>query len=163
MEYEGTYPLPESQLDRFLLRISVGYPDRESELNVLKTHRASRPVNALQPVLTGEQIVDIQQAVGQVRTDDSLSRYVLDIVDATRQSEELMVGVSTRGAIALSRAAQAQALIEGRDFVVPDDVKSLAVPVFAHRVMPKSYIHGNQREAIESLMEKIVESVEVPT
>ncbi|MDR1962813.1 MAG: MoxR family ATPase [Planctomycetaceae bacterium] len=162
MEFEGTYPLPESQLDRFLLRISVGYPDRENELNVLRTHQATRPIDTLTPVLSSAQVVEIQQAVSAVRVDESINRYILDIVDATRKSEELLVGVSTRGAIALSRAVQALALIEGRNFVIPDDVKSLTVSVFSHRVMPKSYAHGNQRQAIEAIIERIVESVLVP-
>jgi MoxR-like ATPase len=162
MEFEGTYPLPESQLDRFLLRISVGYPDRENELNVLRTHQAARPIDSLTPVLAVAQVVEIQQAVCAVRVDESINRYILDIVNATRESDELLVGVSTRGAIALSRAVQAHALIEGRDFVIPDDVKTLAVAVFSHRVMPKSYAHGNQRQAVEAIIERIVESVLVP-
>ncbi|MDR1925847.1 MAG: MoxR family ATPase [Planctomycetaceae bacterium] len=162
MEYEGTYPLPESQLDRFLLRISVGYPDRENEMNVLRSHQTSQPINKLQSVLSCEQIIKIQQAVLQIRVDDAINRYILDIVEATRTSDELMVGVSTRGAIALSRAAQTLALIDGREFVVPDDVKSLAVSVLAHRVVPTSYSHGSQRQNAEALIERIVESVDVP-
>ncbi|MDR2755473.1 MAG: MoxR family ATPase [Planctomycetaceae bacterium] len=162
MEFEGTYPLPESQLDRFLLRISVGYPDRENELNVLQTHQAARPIDSLTPVLSSQQVVEIQEAVCAVRVDEAINRYILDIVDATRKSDELLVGVSTRGAIALSRAVQAHALIEGRNFVIPDDVKSLAVAVFSHRVMPKSYVHGNQRQTIEAIIERLVESIPVP-
>jgi MoxR-like ATPase len=162
MEFEGTYPLPESQLDRFLLRISVGYPDRENELNVLRTHQVARPIDSLKPVLSNIQVIEIQQAVCAVRVDESINRYILDLVEATRESDELLVGVSTRGAIALSRAVQAHALIEGRDFVTPDDVKLLAVAVFSHRVMPKSYAHGNQRQAIEAITERLVESIPVP-
>ncbi len=162
MEYEGTYPLPESQLDRFLLRISVGYPDRENEMNVLRTHQTARPIDALTPVLSCEQVAGIQHAVSQVRVDDTINRYILDIVDATRRSDELLVGVSTRGAIALSRAVQAQALLENRNFAVPDDVKSLVVGVLSHRVMSKSFSHGNQRQTAEALIERIVESVDVP-
>jgi MoxR-like ATPase len=162
MEFEGTYPLPESQLDRFLLRISVGYPDRENELNVLRTHQVARPIDSLKPVLSNIQVIEIQQAVCAVRVDESINRYILDLVEATRESDELLVGVSTRGAIALSRAVQAHALIEGRDFVTPDDVKLLAIAVFSHRVMPKSYAHGNQRQAIEAIIERLVESIPVP-
>jgi len=162
MEFEGTYPLPESQLDRFLLRISVGYPDRQNELHVLKTHQTSRPIDALQPVLSAEQIVEIQRAVSAVRVDDSINQYILDIADATRNHEDLLVGVSTRGAIALSRAAQSQALLEGRNFAVPDDVKSLAVPVLAHRIVPKSILHSNQRRMEESIIERILETITVP-
>jgi MoxR-like ATPase len=162
MEFEGTYPLPESQLDRFLLRVSVGYPDRQNEMHVLKTHQKSRPIDALQPVLTNEQIIEIQQAVSAVRVDDSINQYILDIAESTRHHEELLVGVSTRGAIALSRAVQSQALLEGRDFAVPDDVKSLAVPVLAHRIMPKSILHNNQRRMEESVIERILETIPVP-
>lgn len=162
MEYEGTYPLPESQLDRFLLRISVGYPDREDELNVLRTHQISKPIDSLRPVLSCEQIVEIQQEVARIRVDESINRYILDFVEATRNNDEILVGVSTRGAIALSRAAQAFALIEGRDYVIPDDIKTLAVPVCAHRVMSKTYLHGNQRETVEAVVERIVESIDVP-
>ena len=162
MEFEGTYPLPESQLDRFLLRVSVGYPDRQNEINILKTHQISRPIDVLQPVLTNEQIVEIQRAVSAVRVDDSINRYILDIVDATRQHTDLLVGVSTRGAIALSRAVQSQALLEGRDFAVPDDVKSLAVSVLAHRIVPKAIQHGNQRQMEEAFIERILETVPVP-
>jgi len=162
MEYEGTYPLPESQLDRFLLRISVGYPDRENEMNVLRKHQVSRPIDTLTPVLSCEDVAEIQRAVSQVRVDDAINRYILDIVDATRRSDELLVGVSTRGAIALSRATQTQALLENRNFVVPDDVKSLVVPVLAHRVMSKSFAQGDQRQVAEALIDRIVETIDVP-
>ncbi|MDR0328459.1 MAG: MoxR family ATPase [Planctomycetaceae bacterium] len=162
MEFEGTYPLPESQLDRFLLRVSVGYPDRQNEINILKMHQTSRPIDALQPVLSSEQIVDIQRAVSAVRVDDSITQYILDIVDATRTHEDLLVGVSTRGAIALSRAVQSLALLEGRDFAVPDDAKTLAVPVLAHRIVPKSVLHSNQRRMDESIIERILETIPVP-
>ena len=162
MEFEGTYPLPESQLDRFLLRVSVGYPDRQNEINVLKTHQTSRPIDALQPVLTSEQIVEIQKAVSAIRVDDSINQYILDIVDATRNHEDLLIGVSTRGAIALSRAVQSQALLEGRGFAVPDDVKSLAVPVLSHRIVTKSILHSNLRQVEESIIERILETIPVP-
>jgi len=162
MEFEGTYPLPESQLDRFLLRISVGYPDRQNEINVLKAHQKSRPLDAVQAVMTAEQVVEIQRAVSDVKVSDSIVKYILDIVETTRQSDELAAGVSTRGAISLSRISQSLALLEGRDFVIPDDVKKLAVPVFAHRVIPKTYLGSNQRETAEALIERLTESVAVP-
>jgi MoxR-like ATPases len=163
VEFEGTYPLPESQLDRFLLRVSVGYPDYESELNVLRSHRLARPIDKLEAVLTCEQVIELQEAVKRVRVDDAIDRYILDIVEVTRRSDALYVGVSTRGAIAFSRASQAYALIEGRDYVVPDDVKALAVPVLAHRVMAKTYSHGNQRQSVEGLISHLVDTVAVPT
>lgn len=162
-EFEGTYALPESQLDRFLLRIRMGYPDRAAERQVLANHREGQPVDELKPVLQCAEIVALQEQVRQVSVDDSLYDYVLDIVDATRKSDELHVGVSTRGAISLYRAAQAAARIDGRTFVVPDDVKELAVPVLAHRVLSKGFTHGGGRQEAESLLRRIVEEVPVPT
>jgi MoxR-like ATPase len=162
VEFEGTYPLPESQLDRFLLRIPLGYPKRDVELQVLSSHREGEPVDSLSPALDCEQVAALQSAVRQVAFEDSINQYVLDIVEATRRCDDLHVGVSTRGALALYRAAQAAALVAGRQFVVPDDVKSLAVPVLAHRVIPKGYLHGGDREAIESLVERLVGDVPVP-
>ena len=161
-EFEGTYPLPESQLDRFLIRLSMGYPSREDERQVLMSHRDREPVNQLQPIIECQQILDLQQAVRQVTVEDSIYDYLLDIVTATRESDELRVGVSTRGALCLYRAAQALALIRGRTFVVPDDIKELAVPVLSHRVVPKGYLHGGQRDAIETLIDNLVEEVRVP-
>lgn len=162
MEFEGTYPLPESQLDRFLLRVSVGYPDTEAELDVLRSHQLTRPIDTLTPVLDGERVQELQAAAAAVRTDEAILRFILGIAAATRSHETLFVGVSTRGAIALSRAVRAYALVQGRDFVVPDDVKTLAVPVLAHRVVPKGYGHGNVRQTVEAIIEQIVETVPVP-
>jgi len=163
VEFEGTYPLPESQLDRFLLRIPMGYPPRDVELRVLTSHREGEPIDALQAALDGRQVVELQEAVRRVEVDESLNAYLLDIVLATRSCEELHVGASTRGALALYRAAQSAALIAGRCYVVPDDIKNLAVPVLAHRVIPKGYLHGGQRQAVESLVERLVEEVPVPS
>lgn len=161
-EFEGTYALPESQLDRFLLRISMGYPDREAERQVLSSHRDGEPVNQLQPVLQGDQVLELQQAVRHVTVEDSLYDYVLDIVEATRHCEELKVGVSTRGALSLYRAAQASALIDGRTFVTPDDVKRLTKPVLAHRLVMRGFVQGVGREAAEAVIERLVEEVSVP-
>ena len=163
LEFEGTYPLPESQLDRFLLRIPVGYPTREYELDVLVSHRNGEPVDRLEPVLGGEQIVALQEQVRQVKVDASISDYLLDLVQATRECEDLHVGVSIRGALSLYRAAQAAALIDGRDYVIPDDVKNLAVAVFSHRVITRGYLRGGQREAIEALIERLIDEVPVPS
>jgi MoxR-like ATPase len=162
LEFEGTYPLPESQLDRFLIRISVGYPERVDELQVLHSHRDGEPVERLGPVLAAEQVVALQETVRRVRMDDSINEFVLDIVRATRVCEDLHVGVSIRGALALYRASQAAALVAGRDYVVPDDVKDLAVSVLAHRVISKGYLHGGQRAAVEALVRRLVEDVPVP-
>jgi MoxR-like ATPase len=161
-EFEGTYPLPESQMDRFLLRLSMGYPTREEELQVLASHREGEPVDSLEPVLSTEQIANLQHAVRQVRVEPAIYGYVLNIVEETRQCEDLHVGVSTRGALCLTRAAQALALIEGRQYVVPDDVKVLSVPVLAHRVITKGYLHGGHRDAVEALISRLIDESEVP-
>jgi MoxR-like ATPase len=162
-EFEGTYALPESQLDRFLLRTSMGYPDREAERQVLASHREGEPVEHLKPVLSCPQVVSLQDAVRQVAVEASIYDYLLDIVEITRKCEELHVGVSTRGALSLYRAAQASALIDGRNFVVPDDIKQLTSSVLAHRVVTKGYIQGDSRGAAESIIERLVAEVPVPT
>lgn len=161
-EFEGTYPLPESQLDRFLFRISLGYPDRDEEKRVLVSHRENNPVDILDSVITADQVMELQQAVRNVAVDDSIYDYLLDIVTATRESDELHVGVSTRGALSLYRASQSLALMRGREFVVPDDVKELTIPTFSHRVISKGYLHGSQRDAVEGTMRRLVETVPVP-
>jgi len=161
-EFEGTYPLPESQLDRFLLRIAVGYPDREDELQVLNSHRVGAPIEQLQSVLDATQVVALQHAVRHVAMDESINSYLLDIVEATRRCEELRVGVSTRGALCLYRASQALAMIENRDFVIPDDVKRLAVPVLSHRIIAKGYLQGTHRQTLESLVARLVDEVRAP-
>jgi MoxR-like ATPase len=162
-EYEGTYTLPESQLDRFLVRISMGYPSRAEERRVLSTHRQGEPVQHLDSVLTSDAVTRLQEAVRQVAVEDSIYDYLLDVVDATRKCEELHVGVSTRGALSLYRASQALALCAGRNYVVPDDVKQLAVPALAHRVIPKGYMHGSQRQAVEAVIRRLVDGTPVPT
>lgn len=162
-EFEGTYALPESQLDRFLIRISMGYPGRDDERRVLASHRQGEPVQELEPVVEGEQVVALQEAVRAIAVDPSISDYLLDIVERTRRSEELRVGVSTRGALSLYRAAQALALIEGRSFVIPDDIKRLAPLVLAHRVILKGYLRTGQREVAEALIRRLVEQATVPT
>jgi MoxR-like ATPase len=161
-EFEGTYPLPESQLDRFLMRLSVGYPKRQDEIQVLTSHRSGEPVEHLTPVLDCAQIVELQESVKQVTVEETIHEYLLDIVHATRESDELHVGVSTRGAISFYRACQALALVEGRDYVVPDDLKRLAVPIIAHRVIAKGYLHGGQRSAVEAIVRRVVERIAVP-
>lgn len=162
-EFEGTYPLPESQLDRFLIRLSMGYPNREEERQVLTSHRDAEPVDLLKPVIDCQQILELQNEVRQVTVEESIYDYLLDIVEATRTCGEIHVGVSTRGALCLYRASQALAMINGRSFVVPDDVKNLTVPVLSHRVVPKGYLHGNQRAAIEQLIQQLVDDIRVPS
>jgi len=131
-------------------------------LQVLLSHREGEPVDSLAPALDCQQVAALQATVRQVTVEDSINEYVLDIIEATRHCDELHVGVSTRGTLALYRAAQAAALVAGRRFVVPDDVKRLTIPVLAHRVIPKGYMHGGQREVIESLIERLVDDIPVP-
>ena len=162
-EFEGTYLLPESQLDRFLLRISMGYPDREFEASILASHRSGEPVDELEPCCDWRRVLEMQAAVKSVAVDDSISTYMLDVVHATRDSPELSVGVSTRGALAWYRAVQSAAFVDGRDYVIPDDAKNLAVAVLSHRVQMRDGIQGSQREDSEALMAEVLASVALPT
>lgn len=162
-EFEGTYLLPESQLDRFLLRISVGYPSREAERQVLSSHREGEPVDSLEPVISSRRIVELQRVVRSVRFDPSLVEYLLNIVHATRESDLVQVGVSTRGALSLYRAAQALAVVEKRDYVIPDDIKRLGLPVLAHRIVPRGMLPGADRSGSEMVIRKVLDSVSVPT
>lgn len=161
-EFEGTYLLPESQLDRFLLRTNIGYATREFERQVLSSHRAGEPVDQLSPVVTAERIKEMQQRVREVRVDPSLVNYLLDIVEKTRTSDQLHVGVSTRGALSLYRGVQSRAFVESRDFVTPDDIKRMVVPVFAHRILPRGMLPGADRSAAEAIVEGILQSIRVP-
>jgi MoxR-like ATPase len=162
-EFEGTYVLPESQLDRFMIRLRMGYPLRSEERRVLSSHRAGEPVESLQPVLTADDVLQLQHAVRNVRVDDAIADYLLDIVHATREGDDLHVGVSTRGALTLYRAAQSLALVSGRDFVIPDDIKTLAVPVLAHRVVGKSFLQAGEFGAAEAIIRDLVDRLRVPT
>lgn len=162
IEFEGTYPLPESQLDRFLMRISVGYPDRKEELEILTSHQFSSPIEQLTSVLSVDDILQIQKAVRNVFVAFDIQNYILDLIEGTRTSSELFVGVSPRGGIAFTHAAQALAFIENRDFVIPDDIKRLAIPVLAHRVITKSFGQTNQREIVESIIERLINSTPTP-
>ena len=163
VEHHGTYPLPESQLDRFLMRLRIGYPDRASEREILRNGKSVAAPD-LATVLVSDELMQAQQLAEQVRVDESLVSYMLAIVEATRQSEALSLGVSPRGAQALFRAVQALALLEGRDFVLPDDVKRLAAPVFAHRVVLNQRVSLSARstETAERLLTEIVNRTEVP-
>lgn len=162
-EFEGTYVLPESQLDRFMIRLKMGYPMRSEERRVLTSHRVGEPVESLRPVITGEEVESLQRAVRSVRVDDAIAEYLLDIVHATRKAEDLHVGVSTRGALTLYRASQSLAMVSGRDFVVPDDIKSLAVPVLSHRVVGKSFLQAGEFGASESVIRDLVDRIKVPS
>jgi MoxR-like ATPase len=161
-EFEGTYVLPESQLDRFMLRLRMGYPIRAEERKVFASHRNGEPVEMLSPVLTAQEVLQLQHGVRGVQVDDAITEYLLDIVHATRRSEDLHVGVSTRGALTLYRAAQSLALVSGRNYVVPDDIKSLVVPVLAHRVVGKSFLQAGEFGAAEAIIHDLVDRIRVP-
>src|SRR4051795_8740638 len=162
-EFEGTYVLPESQLDRFMIRLKMGYPTRSEERRVLSSHRQGEPVETLQPVLTADDVLRLQHGVRQIRVDEAISDYLLDIVHLTRKSDELHVGVSTRGALTLYRAAQSLALVSGRDYVIPDDIKTLAVPILSHRVLGKSFLQAGEFGAAETIVRDIVDRARVPS
>jgi len=161
-EYEGTYPLPESQLDRFLMRISVGYPPREDERRVFVSHRTGEPIESLTSVLAAADITQLQARVRDVAVDSSVQDYILDLADASRRAEDLRVGISTRAALSMYRAAQALAFIESREYVVPDDIKRLAVPVFAHRIFPRSFVASDLRQTMEGVVQRLLREVPVP-
>jgi MoxR-like ATPase len=162
-EFEGTYVLPESQLDRFMLRLRMGYPIRAEERKVFASHRQGEPVGTLGSVLSADEVLQLQRGVRTVQVDDAITDYLLDIVHATRRSEDLHVGVSTRGALTLYRAAQSLALVSGRDYVVTDDIKTLVVPVLAHRVVGKSFLQAGEFGAAEAIIRDIVDRIRVPT
>ena len=162
-EFEGTYYLPENQLDRFLLRINVGYPDRSTEHRILTTQPGRNALQQLGAVLNDQEVVELQNQVPQIRMDSAIVEYILDIVEATRHEEDLHLGVSPRGALALSQACQAAALVGGRDYVRPDDVKSLVLPVCSHRVISKTYLHNGDANTTSRILQSILDSVAAPT
>jgi len=164
IEHHGTYPLPESQLDRFLMRIKMGYPSRESEKDIIRNNAGHSPVEKVTPVMDAADVVTMQETVSRVKVDESLLDYALEIIDRTRQTEQLSLGVSPRGAVMLHRAAQARAFLEGRDFCLPDDFKRLIVPVFAHRVVVSSRYVSTQKksEQAEAILREIMDTTRVP-
>jgi MoxR-like ATPase len=163
VEHHGTYPLPESQLDRFLMRLRIGYPEPESEREILR-NSDGRFAGAPKSALTGAEIVELQDLAPRVTVDASLEDYMLAIVARTRSHEGLALGVSPRGSQALYRASQALALIEGRDYVVPHDIKRLAVPIFGHRVVVSPRVSLSQRKSGhgDRIIEEILQHVDVP-
>lgn len=161
-EFEGTYLLPESQLDRFMIRLKIGYPPRAAESKLLASHRTGEPVDDLEPVVTAVQVLQIQQAVRDVAVEASVEGYLLDLVEATRDHKDLRIGVSTRGALMLYRACQSLALLRGREYIVPDDVKKLAGPVLAHRIVGKAFLPSDPSERALVFMAELVEKIRVP-
>ncbi len=164
IEHHGTYPLPESQLDRFVMRIRMGYPSRASEKEIIRNHSAAGHAEQAPPLMDAGDVAKMQRAVSNVKVDDSLLDYAMEIVERTRQTEQLSLGVSPRGTVMLHRAAQARAFIEGRDYCLPDDFKQLIVPVFAHRVVVSSRYVSTQKksEQSEAILSEILETTRVP-
>ena len=164
IEHHGTYPLPESQLDRFLMRLRMGYPESNAEREILRSQAGTAQLERLRPVLDAADVLEIQEAVTRVQVDDSLINYALTIVGRTRESEYLSLGVSPRGSQMLYRAAQAMAFLDTRDYCTPEDFKTLAVPVFGHRVVVNGHYASTLKksEQSEQVMRDIVESVAVP-
>ena len=163
-EHHGTYPLPESQLDRFAMRLHIGYPSIEDERKLILDREVGDPLDQLRPVMTQADVIELQKASSEVRVDNALLDYLLQIVDATRKSESLDLGISPRGALALFRAAQSLALIENRDYCIADDIKRLVVPCFAHRIIVSARVSAvkNRNREAEQILRGILEKISVP-
>ena len=164
IEHHGTYPLPESQLDRFMMRVRMGYPDMEDEKIILRQQTFTAAVDRLIPVMHSEDVLALQRESREVTVDESLLDYLIRIVRATRESDILDLGVSPRGSLSLYHAAQAMAFIEGRDYVIPDDIKRLVVPVFAHRIVVNSRFSTGMRRSdeAEAALQEILKTISVP-
>jgi MoxR-like ATPase len=164
IEYEGTYTLPEAQLDRFLLRIEIGYPGEDDEIRIMRRHDSVAALERLKPVLSADEVIQLQQIAVTVHVDESVARYMRAIVNATREHPSIRLGASPRGALSLFEACQAHALVDGRDFVTPGDVKTMSVPVLSHRVLIRA--QGGHRFTTPReramLVEDIVADVRVP-
>jgi MoxR-like ATPase len=161
VEFHGTYPLPEAQLDRFLVRFSMGYPDQESELQMLLGQRVSHPLSLLKPVATFDDLKALRTTVSSITVSDDLTRYMLELVKKTRGDARLKLGSSPRGSLAIYKASQARAFMQGRDYVTPDDVKALAKPVLAHRMILETKTRYSG-ETADSIMEEHLNSIPVP-
>jgi MoxR-like ATPase len=161
IEYEGTFPLPEAQLDRFMLKIQLGYPDPEDERKMVRSQQVHHPIDNLPPVSSPEELVNFQDSIGRVHLEDSLLDYIIKLIGATRHHRELSLGASPRSTLALTRCAQARAALLGRDYVLPDDIKIMAAPVMAHRIIVKSESVLRGRQA-ESILGELLNTVPVP-
>lgn len=161
-EFEGTYYLPENQLDRFILRIAVGYPERSAEHRILTTQPGRGALDSLKPVMSAAEVVELQDSCPDVKLDSAIVDYILDLVEATRHDEQLHLGVSPRGALALTQAVQASSVMSGRGYATPDDVKSLFIPVCAHRVVSKTYLHNGDSNATARVLQGIMDQVAAP-
>lgn len=163
LETQGTYALPEAQLDRFLMRLSMGYPDEQSELEMMVVYQGADPIDSMEACLSGEELSEIMGLVQSVRVSSAVRSYILAIVQATRDSKHLRLGASPRASLALMRAAQARALMEGKAYVTPDHVKSLAVPVLAHRIILKGSQIEQNSQAQERAVHNLLDEIHVPS
>ncbi|MDD5629942.1 MAG: AAA family ATPase [Elusimicrobia bacterium] len=164
VEYHGTYPLPEAQLDRFLLRLRIGYPSVEDEKRILKEKDLNARIHALQPALKVEEVMALQKAADDVRVDDALLDYAVRIAEATRKAPSVKLGLSPRGALSLVRAARAFAMAAGRDYLVPDDLKAVAVPVISHRLILDTSLYGVAKiDEVEAAVSTIIRTVPAPS
>jgi MoxR-like ATPase len=161
IEYEGTFPLPEAQLDRFLLRINIGYPSPAEEIAIMERQQYIHPIEQIGPVVECDDVLILQEAVKKIYIDDLVKQYIVSLVEATRHHPSIYLGASPRGSLALFRTSQARALILGRDYVLPDDVKALAGPALAHRTLLSSTGQSHGRDGNASINE-ILNSVPVP-
>ena len=161
IEYEGTFPLPEAQLDRFLLRITLGYPGEDEELAIVDGQQLNHPIESLEPVASPEEITELQTVARQVYVDDLIKRYVISIISRTREHADIALGSSPRGTLALVRGAQAMALVRGRDYALPDDIKELASPMIGHRIIVSAAARMRGLEGGD-VVEEIVNELPVP-
>ncbi|GFN36816.1 AAA family ATPase [Tepidimicrobium xylanilyticum] len=161
LEYQGTFPLPEAQLDRFLIRISLGYPEKHYEVEILKNHQSIKKLEDIEAVVTKENILDMQNMVDGLTVHEDILEYIINIANATRSSKELQLGASPRASIDLLRAARGKAFLSGRDYVIPDDVKEMALPVLTHRLIlsPESRI---ERKTVEEVLKNILNTIYIP-
>ena len=161
-EFEGTYFLPENQLDRFLVRINLGYPSPEDEQRVIRKQPARTTLQSLKTVMSSKDVVSIQDQVDEIKISDELVEYMIAIATATRQAEDLQVGVSPRGTLAMAQTARASALLQDRDYCIPEDVVSNVIPVCAHRVVSRTYMHDGDTNATRRIMQQVLETVPSP-
>jgi MoxR-like ATPase len=161
VEYEGTFPLPEAQLDRFLLLVSLGYPTNEEELAIIEGQQVAHPIDSLEPITSPKEIIELQESVKEMFVDDLIKRYIVTVVEATRDHPDISLGASPRGSLALFRGAQALALIRNREFALPDDVKELAVPMLSHRIIVSAAARMRGIKATE-IITNIVNDITVP-
>jgi MoxR-like ATPase len=161
-EFEGTYFLPENQLDRFLMRINLGYPAPDDESRIIQKQPARTTLTTLKPVMTGEDVLALQRHVDEVNLDRSLVDYIISLVSATRENDDLQIGVSPRGSLAIAQAARATAVLHGRDYCVPEDIVSNILPVCAHRVISKTYMHAGDTATTRRIVQQVLETVPSP-